>query len=188
MVIKGWRSYKPSAFLFLSLKNMQASPRSDGKPENPADNPHLPPAQTITLQALFTNLEKVRGFVAQYAEAYGLKPGDVHAVQLAVDEALTNIIEHAYGGETWQEEVECSCQITEEGLVVTLRDYGQSFNPLEISEPDTGASLEDREIGGLGLYFVHQLMDVVDFSFIPPSQGEKGCNLIKMVKRREAAH
>ncbi len=53
---------------------------------------------SIELPARFESLERVREFVAQVALAFGLNPSDVYSVQLATDEAFSNIIEHAYGG------------------------------------------------------------------------------------------
>jgi serine/threonine-protein kinase RsbW len=148
--------------------------------EMPSDGPAL----VLKLVAQFENLERVRSWVAGCAEEYGLTPAGVYAVQLAVDEAFTNIVEHAYGGEC-QEKIECTCQITEDGLVVTLRDCGQPFNPNGIPEPDFDANLEAREVGGLGLFFIRHLMDEVEFEFITEREPERVCNQIRMVKRKE---
>lgn len=141
--------------------------------------------QVIRLLAQFENLERVRNFAAQYAEVYGLPPQDVYSVKLAVDEAFSNIVEHAYGGEC-QEEIECTCQISNQGLVITLRDCGQPFKPDEVPEPNLAAELQEREIGGLGLYFIRQLMDEVEFKFIIETENQRGCNLLRMVKRKES--
>jgi len=140
--------------------------------------------KVAVFSADFGNLDALREFVAAEAIAYGLAPAGVYAVQLAVDEGFTNIVEHAYGGES-QNKIECTCQIAGEGLVVTLRDCGKPFNPLAVPEPNLEADLEDREIGGLGLYFIRQLMDEVTFSFIQGDEGQAGCNLLRMVKRKE---
>jgi len=140
--------------------------------------------RSIVLTAQFENLELMREFVADAAEDCSLKPSEVYAVQLAVDEAFSNIIEHAYGGECL-EEVQCTCKITGDALFVTLRDCGLPFNPVKIPEPDVTADLESRKIGGLGLYFMRQLMDEVDFEFTNHPETGKPCNLLKMVKRKD---
>ena len=103
---------------------------------------------------------------------------------MAVDEGFTNIIEHAYGGEC-QEGIECSCQTNDEGLTITLIDCGRPFNPLEVPEPDLESDLDDRMIGGLGLFFIRQLMDEVSFKFLPKSEGEGECNVLTMIKRKK---
>ena len=99
---------------------------------------------------------------------------------MAVDEACCNIIEHAYGGEG-RGDVECSCRVNDEGLTVTLRDRGRPFDPSGVPEPDLQADLEDRDVGGLGLYFMRKLMDEVRFEFTPGAG-----NALTMVKRKEA--
>jgi serine/threonine-protein kinase RsbW len=137
----------------------------------------------ITLAADFASLETVRAFVAQAARDGALREAEVYAVQLAVDEAFTNIIEHAYQGES-PELVECTCQVGGDRLTITLRDCGAPFNPWEIPDPDLDASLEDRTAGGLGLFFMRQMMDEVHFEFIPATADQRGCNILTMSKRR----
>lgn len=140
--------------------------------------------RSITLTAQFENLDLVRDFVAESAEQCGLEPAAVYAVQLAVDEAFTNIVEHAYGGESL-EQIECICQIVGEDLEVTLIDCGKPFDPSLVPGPNLNAELEDREVGGIGLYFIFQLMDEVQFSFTKKLELGKNCNLLRMVKRKE---
>lgn len=139
--------------------------------------------RTITLLARYGSLGKIREFVADSAQTCGLVPAAVYAVQLAVDEAFTNIIEHAYGGECY-EEIQCACQIEAGRLTIKLRDCGRPFSPGEVPDPDTNAALEQRQAGGLGLYFMRNLMDEVHFTFIPETNDE-GCNILTMVKTKE---
>lgn len=141
--------------------------------------------QSATFPAQFKSLDEVREFAARQAEACGFEPDEIFAVKMAVDEGFTNIIEHAYGGEC-QEEVECSCQTNDEGLTITLIDCGQPFNPLEVPEPDLESDLDDRMIGGLGVFFIRQLMDEVSFNFIPKSEGEGECNVLTMINRKKS--
>jgi serine/threonine-protein kinase RsbW len=139
------------------------------------DNP-----QTATFPARFDSLAAVSEFVTRAAEAAGLDARAVYAVQLAVDEACTNIIEHAYGGEG-RGDIECTCMVNENGLTVILRDYGRPFDPTSVPEPDLHASIEDRKVRGLGLYFIRQLMDQVRFEFTADSG-----NVLTVVKRKES--
>ena len=89
--------------------------------------------------AQFENLDHVREFVGAAARKCGLDAPAIYAVQLAVDEAFSNIIEHAYGGECL-DQIECECQIASPGLTVTLRDCGSPFDPGAVpdSKPDCG--------------------------------------------------
>jgi len=139
---------------------------------------------SIVLPALFQSLDQVRDFAGRAAQVCGLIPSDIYSVQLAVDEAFSNIIEHAYGGEC-EKTILCTCKIDADGLTTILRDCGQPFDPAQIPDPNIKAELQDRELGGLGLYFIHQLMDEVDFQFLPPEGSDPGCNILKMVKHKE---
>jgi len=134
--------------------------------------------------ARFKNLDRVRGFVGQAADDSGLGPDAQYQVQLAVDEAFSNIVEHAYGGES-DEEIEVTCILADDGLTIKLRDCGVVFNPKDVPDPDLEAELHERQIGGLGLYFIRQLMDEVEFTFDKDVPGQHGCNLLKMVKFKE---
>jgi serine/threonine-protein kinase RsbW len=140
--------------------------------------------QTVVYPARFENLDHVRDFVAGLAERCGLEPAAVYAVQLAVDEAFSNIIEHAYGGES-DETIECTGQISGNELIITLRDCGKSFDPASVPNPDLEAELEEREVGGLGLYFIRQLMDDIQFDFVRHPETGQNCNVLRMVKRKE---
>ena len=129
--------------------------------------------------AQFESLSAIDHFVADAARRAGLDRCAVYQVQLAVDEACSNIIEHAYGGEG-DGVIECGLDIADGELTVTLRDYGKPFDPQSVPEPDVEATLEDRTGGGLGLYFIRHIMDDVYFEF-DTKQG----NLLMMIKRIE---
>ena len=131
--------------------------------------------EIIVYPAQFENLDHVRDFVGSAAQKCGLDASAIYAVQLAVDEAFSNIIEHAYGGECL-ENIECKCQIADSGLTVTLRDCGTPFDPHAVPDPNLTAELEERDIGGLGLYFIRQLMDQVEFNAIA-----NGGHVVRMV-------
>ena len=143
------------------------------------DTPQEDTAQTLTFPGQFDSLAAICDFVTRAAEAADLDARAVYAVQVAVDEACSNIIEHAYGGEG-HGDVECTCRIHDDGLTVVLRDHGQPFDPTGVPEPDLQADLEDRSLGGLGLYFVRKLMDEVHFEFAPDTG-----NVLTLVKRKE---
>lgn len=147
--------------------------------ENPENSVY-----SVVYPANFESLAAVRQFVVHLAEECGLKESAVNAVELAVDEAFTNIVEHAYGGEC-QEEIECTCRLEQQGITITLRDCGQPFSPEGVPAPDLDADLEDRQVGGLGLYFMRQLMDEVNFTFVKGAPGQRGGNILTMTKRKE---
>jgi serine/threonine-protein kinase RsbW len=129
----------------------------------------------------FCNLEPIARFVAQATEDAGLSERAAYAVQMAVDEACSNIIEHAYGGEGIGS-IDCVYEVTTDRLIITLRDKGRPFDPSLVSDPDFDVQLEDRVLGGLGVYLIRQLMDAVDHRYEP----EEG-NVLTLVKCRETS-
>lgn len=155
------------------------SPTAAGKP--PGSQSEYA-RETKVFIAQYESLEAVREFVGQIAETFGFDAKAIYAVELATDEAFTNIVEHAYGGES-KELVECTCQTHLMDLTIILHDCGQAFDPTCVPEPDLEAPLEDRETGGLGIYFMRKLMDEVHFT--PASETSDGCNTLTMIKRKE---
>lgn len=132
-----------------------------------------------TFPGRLDKLADISLFVVRAAEEAGLDDSAVYAVELAVDEAATNIIEHAYQGEE-RGEICCSIEVNLDGLKVILQDWGDPFNPTEVPEPAFGAPLEKVQPRGLGLFFIRKLMDEVQFEF----SIEKG-NTITLIKRRK---
>lgn len=130
--------------------------------------------------AQFKSLDAIREFVAAAARSAGLDEKDVYNVQLAADEAASNIIEHACEGIS-DGEIDISTEVVDDGLQIVMRDQGKPFDPEEIAEPDVDAALEDRVIGGLGLLFMRKLMDELHFAYAP----ETG-NTLTMIKRLPA--
>jgi serine/threonine-protein kinase RsbW len=124
----------------------------------------------------FSSLAKIAEYVRQSALDAGLDNKSLYAVESAVDEACTNIIEHAYGGEGIGD-IQCTCLTDENTLTIILQDQGRSFDPAQICIPDLDASLDERMSNGLGLYLIHQFMDEVHFEFTQNSG-----NILKMTK------
>ncbi len=134
---------------------------------------------SVTFPGRFASLAKIAETTRKAAHDAGLDDYAIYMVETAVDEASSNIIEHAYGAEGIGD-IEITYQITAEGLTVLLRDFGKPFDPSQIPEPELNAHLEDRKSNGLGLFFMRKMMDEVHFEF----SNETG-NVLKMVKRKE---
>jgi anti-sigma regulatory factor (Ser/Thr protein kinase) len=80
-----------------------------------------------------------------------------------VEEACTNIIKYAFPEETGK--ITISCELTDNNLVITIRDKGIPFNPTSVPLPDLEVAMENRQIGKLGLHLIRNLMDDVNYSF-----------------------
>ena len=96
-----------------------------------------------------------------------------------MDEACSNIIEHAYGGED-KGEIECTCNDTNDGLEIIIRDDGRPFDPKLIPSPNFSVELDELKPRGAGLFLIQNMMDDVDFVF-----SENTGNVLRMVKRKQ---
>ena len=96
-------------------------------------------------------------------------------LRLSVEEVVENIVRYAYSSGNGFMNVSTSVQ---DGiLTITLKDGGKPFNPLDREDPDVNAPLEDREIGGLGIFLCKQMMDSVEYEYAD------GCNILTIKKR-----
>lgn len=119
---------------------------------------------SLSVDSRLERLGEISGFVENAARTCGLNDKHMYDVQMAVDEACSNVIEHAYGGKP-NGKIEIACELQGKEFVVTIRDFGKSFNFKSVARPQTDAPLSERNIGGLGLFFMYQLMDRVEFDF-----------------------
>lgn len=134
--------------------------------------------KTVQYAAKFEHLDEIREFVGDIARAGGFSDKDVYNIQLATDEAASNIIEHAY--ENIKNGVlELSCGIQGDAIKIILIDRGESFDPSEVPLPDLKADLSDRKIGGLGIFLMRKLMDEVRYEPKPDKS-----NVLTMIKRK----
>ena len=134
--------------------------------------------KTVSFPGRFESLPKVGEFVKKAAKSAGLNDKEVYAVQLAVDEACSNIIDHAYGGEG-NGVMLCSVIVNKDGLTVILRDRGRPFNPQVIPDPEVNVPLEWLKPRGVGVYLMRKMMDEVYYEYSPD-----GGNVLTMVKHR----
>lgn len=132
---------------------------------------------TAIFPGRFESLEKISRFVQKAAKQAGLGEEAAYSVELAVDEACSNIIEHAYRGEDIGE-IECTCEVSSSGIKITISDYGNPFDPGKVPKPDLISPIEKRKKGGLGLFFIDQMMDYAQFEFTT----EK--NTLTMIKNK----
>lgn len=123
----------------------------------------------------YESLTGISDFVKKAALPIHFSEFELYAVETAVDEACSNIIEHGYGGENLGD-IECTTQVWNDRIEVVLRDSGKPFDPRLVNPPDLKCPLQERKNHGLGLFFIYQWMDEVKFS------RENRSNFLKMVK------
>jgi len=116
-------------------------------------------------------------FVVDAARQSGLEEDAVYHCQLAVDEACTNIVEHSYRRDGAEYPIEVVCRFEGARFYITVIDDGPAFDPLARLDPDPAATLDAREPGGWGIYFIKQVMDEITYEF------EENRNHLVMMKR-----
>jgi serine/threonine-protein kinase RsbW len=133
--------------------------------------------RTLTVPGRYEYLATIADFIAEVGRDAGFDQDTVFHVQMAVDEACSNVIEHAYQGQD-EGDITLSVDFDRNEWVIAIYDTGRAFDPESVPEPNLNAGLDDIKTGGLGLYFMRQLMDEVEFTF----DHERG-NKLRMVKR-----
>lgn len=123
------------------------------------------------------NLEIIRYFVGKVAEKVGFKEDDVGKIELAVDEACTNVMKHAYTDKTTDKSLDVAVQIDYQKLTLIVTDHGKGFDPEKVRLPNIKEYLAELRVGGLGIYLMRTLMDEVDYDIRPGVR-----NQVKMVK------
>ena len=130
---------------------------------------------TLSVDSSTKHLSEVRNFVATHAKNEGLKDKDIAEIKLAVDEAYTNIIKHAYKN-TPSRPVKIELGVSNSQLWISIMDKGNSFKPEEYEAPDILQRIKNKQRGGMGVFLIQKLMDQVQYN-------RKGdMNEIRMVK------
>jgi serine/threonine-protein kinase RsbW len=137
--------------------------------------------ESITVPATLDSLAKISEFITDATARSGLDDHSAWQVQLAVDEAATNIIQHGYEQHA-RGDIELGWRMEGDLFVVMLRDRGRRFDPDGVPAPDITSPLEERQAGGLGLYLMNKLMDRVTFDF-----DDANGNVLTMSKRVASA-
>lgn len=124
-------------------------------------------------------LSVVRGAVERFAALVGFEEEDCRWITLAVHEALTNVIRHAYHNQHDQP-IEISCRERDAGIEVLMVDHGQGVQPEQLS----GRALDDVKPGGLGTHMIREIMDEMDYA---PLEGRNELRLWKKRGSKTAA-
>ncbi len=132
---------------------------------------------TKTIPSSTRYLEDVRQFVVTLAQQADFPEDTVEKFKIAVDEACTNIIEHAYGGQE-NHEVDIAIIVEKDRFTVRIRDEGAPFDQSKYHEPNLLEIAKKRQAGGLGVHIIRSLMDRVEYR----TRGQ--VNEIRMTKYR----
>jgi len=117
----------------------------------------------------------LRDKIELFCKQYQLQQRAINSIKLSMDEILTNVISYSFKDKS-PHEIIVRASLDSFLFHIEIEDDGFQFNPLQIPEPDIDKPLEDRQIGGLGVYLVRKLMDCVEY------RRENGRNILIMKK------
>ncbi|HEX2865810.1 MAG TPA: ATP-binding protein [Ignavibacteriales bacterium] len=130
----------------------------------------------LVVKSTTDNLALIRDFTKSAARKCGFTEETVDKIALAVDEACTNVIKHAYKYSP-EGDIIVNISVNHNKMAVSITDHGTNFDPALVPEPDVKKYYRQHKIGGLGIYLMRKLMDEVNFSSV---QGTK--NQVVLIK------
>ena len=130
----------------------------------------------MTIAATVENIEAVTDFVNEQLEALDCPMKAQMQIDIAIDELFGNIAHYAYNPDVGEATVRV--EVVEEPLsvIITFIDGGVPYDPLSAADPDTTLSVEERGIGGLGIFMVKKSMDDITYRY------ENGSNILSIRK------
>lgn len=120
----------------------------------------------LIVEADTKNLEQVLEFVNQQLDIRNCSEQEKIEIDIAVEEIYVNISSYAYGSERGKAGIRCGIEESPLQVIIQFLDNGKPYNPLEKPDPDISLSLEERQVGGLGIYLVKQSMTSVEYEYV----------------------
>jgi len=133
-------------------------------------------SQTIYIQNKLSEIEKLAQVLEVFGKAHRISAETIGEIRLALDEIITNIISYGYT-DAGPHRIEVFLDILNKQIVLEIRDNARPFNPLGMSPPNILKPLNERKIGGLGIFVARKMMDEFDYKF------ENGYNILTMKKK-----
>lgn len=130
----------------------------------------------IQLSNNLNELAVVMAALEDFCDGVGVDMGTAQAAELALDEFLSNIISYGYL-DSEEHTITVDLAVVERALQIKISDNGMPFNPFEQAEPELESSIEEREIGGLGIHLVRNIMDEYSYARLDE------CNVVTLSKR-----
>lgn len=116
----------------------------------------------IRLHNDLSEISRMAEIVHEYGRTHSFGKEVVEEINLALEELISNIILHGYG-EDGDLGIDVSLNLKGDTLYIVISDDAQPFNPLEIDDPDIDLPVEERQIGGLGVFLTKQVMDKLEY-------------------------
>ncbi len=135
---------------------------------------------TLQVPSSTENLALIREFVTSIGRQATLTDEDINNLELAVDEACANVIEHAYGHDITKD-VSVRATFDDEKLKISVIDEGLGFDPGKVNEKSLDQLVHERRSGGLGIRIIKSLMDEVSYEIEPGQKNE--LHMTKLIKK-----
>lgn len=133
--------------------------------------------ETKVFPAILSSLDQIMQYMRDVIYNSSICPREGKKFEVALEEAVVNIIHYAYQTPSGVIEIACSLDDSKENIVVYLKDRGIPFNPLEKEEVSPPKDLDSQKIGGLGIHFIKKMVDLIDYKF------ENGENTLILIKK-----
>lgn len=133
--------------------------------------------ESLQVKAATENLDAVLDYVNEALERMDCPMKKQIQIDMAVEELFVNIAHYAYEGREGDAEVWAGPDTDSGVLRITFSDRGIPFDPLARQDPDISLSVEEREIGGLGIFMAKKVMDTMEYRY------ENGQNILTMTKK-----
>ena len=130
----------------------------------------------LTLKAEISEIPRVSAALENVMLGHSFSNEEILDAQLAVEEAVTNIIMHGYEGHAG--EIHITCHATRGIIEIQIEDTAPLFNPLSVPDPDFTPDIQDRRLGGLGIFLIRRVMDDVMY------RNDQGKNILVLIKRK----
>jgi anti-sigma regulatory factor (Ser/Thr protein kinase) len=108
-------------------------------------------------------IPRLNDWVEARCEEAGIVGDSVFKLTLALEEAVTNVIQHAFTGAPPPHRIEVTLAVDADRVIAEVIDNGHPFDPFAAPEPDRTAPLEARDVGGLGIHLIRRMMDAADY-------------------------
>ena len=131
---------------------------------------------TVRLPADLREVDRLNRVIRQFGDLHEVPSRVLYAVNLAIDEVVTNVVRHAFD-HAKENEVVAGVFVSGDVVTTEVSDAGRAFNPLDVPPPNLDAPLAERTLGGLGIHLIRSLMDSVEY------RRENGKNVLTMRKR-----
>ena len=131
---------------------------------------------SLRLVNQLSEVAKLAGFIEAFGVAEGLDPEAVYSLNLALDEVVTNVIRYGHEDDGREHPIVVRLALASGVLTAEVEDDGRAFNPLEAPTPNLESNIDDRPIGGLGIFLVRSVMTSVEY------RREDGRNVLTMKK------